>query len=250
MLLEWLGQMESLHYTNFVLDKAHVNNYFDRYQYKVKFDIIGIHFFRSVKNEYQFSNRLDTKCSYYLGHGKNMTVRQVIGSSDNIARNIVLWTNKHKALKSDIKFMFCCDTFSVYYNSDDAIKELIDSFTENEYNDTMLPVTFFKVEKIAGFQRDVIYHMNPKRKIRTYFSSFRISDQDKTDLWNYVRDNVLDIDCSYALRRFFQHSSRSRFMNSTFFIDLDDERHITYLMLKFPELIRKVSNIEKRINTT
>jgi len=244
--------MESSLFTNHIVDKTRVNYYFDTYQYKMKFDIMGIHYFRNIRDDAHFDIRLKSACVYYpygrFTNVKNINVNEIVGSNDQLIRIFLKWIKSNKDSKSQLRTVISFDCVTVYFNDPAPLEKLIDSFIGAGYDIEQLAITLYKAQKMQDFERDVIYHLFPKKKYRLYFSCMMLSTAEKGDFITYVQNNSTDIVCSNRLND-WTTTLKSRIIQSYYYIDMDDDTHVTYLILKFPGLVRKLSNIQKRINT-
>lgn len=228
------------------MDSTRDTYYFDKYVYKIKIDIPGIHFFRNSRNDEQCNAKLNH--NYRLWNGlRHVTVKEAIGSNHKLVKKIIGWREFHKENKTALKLVFSYNTVTVYYNDDKPITDLINSFIESGHAESDLSISFLKSKQIEGFQRGVIYHNNPVKKFRVHLGYLKLDPQQRSDLTSYLIQNREAVLFGASFNRWYQ--SNTLFVNYSLYFDIDDDIHVTYLMLKFPGLVRKLSNIEKRINT-
>ena len=213
---------------NFAVDKKRLNLYFDTYQYKVNLAIIDAHKFKytSLVN---FDDRAqDLALRRELENVNCLDIKRFLSWRENIRSD-------------DCKIMLLYDKVAVYTNSIALIDSLITTVDISSDR-----VQLLAAEVMDGFERDVVYLVEPRRKFRLFFRDTELTVPEIDQLKKFLY--AQDITMGRALKRCFNGNPNWRgkyhLWNCT--IDFDNEEFITYISLKYDNLIGKVSRIEKR----
>lgn len=259
--------MELLEYKSdlrWVEDKLRVNYYYNLYQYKFWACIPYIHFFRYVRDEYQFNKRLDQLApSYYHyrlskwdDHAKSL--QDLIEESGNksyiqIIKNFINWRNiEIKQLKCKAKISH--NTIEIYSND----STIFNSFLQ--FEKIISHKRLYYVKQIKNFSTEVIYQKNPKNKYRLYFHLHRFDSETTKSFIKFLltHDFSLSPSLTSCIHDFLELKSvrrRSNFyvnkgngltLSTHYYIDFDDEKLLTLLSLFESSIIRRVYRIEKR----
>ena len=232
-------------HSNFTHDKTRLNLYFDKYKYRFNLTIFDIHWFKSIKTRRQYLERL---------------VRVVNDNdhnsfSDEFIRSFINWRISSDESKFIVRTH--CDNVSIYTNDINVIQSLYDIYTTEEL--ISLKPKFHYSELVQGYDKSVIYHVNPKYKYRIYLKSRRYTRDEAMDLYHYLTSKNIKIGQGLSNWFYFYQNptgSYSRLVSAKgywafdhHYFDFDDDKLITMIYLKFSNTIRKVCEIHKKINT-
>lgn len=228
--------MESLplQISNFDVDARRRDYYYRQYPFKIIIGSSALERLRYVKDETDFTYVYNTKIRPRISKDVNKY---------NEFLEIVKLRNKFSAEAA--KFVFSGATCTVYATTIETVDEICQSLMKFENSKNIFRIYLYRVDKKQDYDREKIYLQNPKHSLRMYFNSASWSKEDRRKLWKYIKSN--DIKPSPSLKRWFNHwdNWNKVYTFSSMFIDLNDEQHITYLSLRFPNLPRKVCVIEK-----
>jgi hypothetical protein len=107
---------------------------------------------------------------------------------------------------------------------------------------------------MPGFDKTVLYRVDPKNKFRIYLKSRSYSRTERLELYEFL--NSKNIKLTWAMQNWLLDEPTSSW-NSTYrswafssqYFDFDDEMLVTMLYLKFNSVVGKVCSIQKKINT-
>lgn len=261
-----LVKMELLEYNDnlrWTEDILRVNYYYSLYQYKFWAHIPYLHFFRYIKDEYQFYKRLDDVApSYYQykfsrwdDHAK--TLQDLIQESGNggyidVIKNFILWRSAaNKQLKFKIKISH--STLEIYSNDPAEFMQFLQISSISRKR-------LYYVRKIQNYSTEVIYQKFPKHKYRLYFQLHRFDKETTKSFVKFLLSNDFSLSPSLtsAVHDFLQVRSVKRrnnfYFNNTsgitlfthYYVDYDDEQLLTLLSLFESSVIRRLYRIEKR----
>lgn len=228
----------------FKVDKSKLTLYFGKFKYKVSIAIEGIHHFRLCKTEFGYHERVASKASL---------------SFDRLKTEV--FVNWRSTLVSTANMMIRIhyDKADIYSNNLSSFQSLLDNF---DVIDDYVDIKYSVVKPMKNFERDVIYHKNPKHNFRIFLASKKWSKQEIRELDEWLKKynaqpsrSLTDwINPTYKSNLFAylpatSHSLVSVWSWGNYSFDLDDEHVITLLGLQHDEWISKVCRIEKKINT-
>lgn len=260
--MELLEYNDDLRWTE---DTFRVNYYYNLYKYKFWARIPYIHFFRYIKDEYQFNKRLtDTVPAIYyqyktsrFGDG-NKTFHELMKEtkSDNyvdLIKNFIIWRREaSKQLKYKIKIRY--NTLEIYSND---FVEFMNSLNIASISNKRL----YYVNKIENYCEDVIYQKVPKHKYRLYFQLHRFDKETAKSFIKFLfsHDFSLSRSLNSNVSNFLEIKSIKRRNNfytnyrtdgmtlfTHYYVDFDDEKLLTLLSLFESSIIRRLYRIEKR----
>jgi hypothetical protein len=91
----------------------------------------------------------------------------------------------------------------------------------------------------------------PKHKYRVYMKSKRVTQENKTELIEFITKNK-KLFPSKALKKWFLYEKSTRpywsrsWMSSAWYVDFDEDSYLSYLHLMFNEAFGKSYTLEKR----
>ena len=216
---------------NFTIDKKRLNLYFDIYQYKINLDIADAHKFKYTSYQ-NFDERLQDLIA------RQITYSDVKHHYPDIKR-FLYWRENIRS--DDCKIAVLYNKVTVYTNSTNLIDTLLTTVDIGSDR-----VHLLKAEVMRGFERDVVYLVEPQHKFRLFFRDTELTVPELDQIKKFLYEQ--DITLGRALKKCFRSNPNWRgkyhLWNCT--IDFDREELITYMSLKFDNLIGKVSRIEKR----
>lgn len=222
----------------FKLDKNRLNLYYDQYKYRFSLTISEIHYFREIKTLQKYHKRVEYVSNLLSGPPSDLSM----------INRLVEWR-----ISSDTnlyKIRFHQDRLDMYTNDINVIQSLLNIYDDSE---TVDRTTFLYSELTAGYKKDVVYQVNPKRKYRIYVKSRRYSHDERERLRNFLVGRVKMSDSFHNWLNKNAHLSvlggAGFWVWSNYFFDFDDETLISILMLKFDNFVGKVCEIQKKINT-
>lgn len=228
--------MESLQLqiSDFVIDTAKRDYYYRQYPFKMMIISSGLQYLRYVRGESDFTYVYSTKIKPRLLKG--------VSKYDEFLEIVRLRT---KFSAKEAKFVFWSGTCTVYAENIDIVNTISQSLVKFQKPENTFRICLYRVDKKQDYDREKVYLKNPKHSLRMYFNSAVWTKADRKTLFEYMKSN--DIKLCPSLKRWFNNwiSYERVYAVNSMFIDLNDEQHITYLSLKFPNLPRKVCVIEK-----
>lgn len=237
--------------SDFKLDSAQLTFYHDKFKYKMSIWIKGIHFFRTTKSIYEYSQRVD---DYYINRMYYNDINSIVSDSTLLKpiKNLIVWRSSIIERNLDFKLRFGENKITIYAN-DFTLFELL--LTELKYSKDDTIISYNYSEPMMNYEKGIIYQKEPKRKFRIYMKSMSYTTEQREKLYEYL--SRYDITMSSSMKKWIIGKSSSQifagFQNynlmyawDNYFFDFDQESLITLLSLKFDNLIRKVCTIQKR----
>ena len=226
--------MESLQLqiSDFVIDTTKRDYYYHQYPFKMLIISSDLQYLRYVRDESDFTYVYSTKIKPRL--------LADVSKYDEFLEIVKL---RAKFSAKEAKFVFWSGTCTVYSENIDIVNTISQSLMK--FDTSRFRISRYRVDKKQDYDREKVYLKNPKHSLRMYFNSAVWTKADRKTLFEYMKSN--DIKLSPSLKRWFNNwiSYERVYTVNSMFIDLNDEQHITYLSLKFPNLPRKVCVIEK-----
>jgi hypothetical protein len=235
--------MESLQLSNFTLNENRCDYYYGKFRYKVSIEFTGFHYFRYCKNDVEVQRALTNKIKTgYLIMGPPKTVLSIVG--EEMIEPIKATVRFIKSLpKDEAKAVISYNSLTLYSNDIEDIENIIRCSGHDHTS-----VKYEYTNKLLNFERGVIYHVNPKFKFRLYITSKIWAYDDKESLQQYFSSND-DISPSPSFSLWLQGYRQLRhtpWSQNTYFIDYNDSSHVSYLALRYGDIIRKVCDIKQR----
>jgi hypothetical protein len=213
--------------------------------------IKGIHFFRTTKSIYEYSQKVD---EYYINRMYYNDINSIVSDTNLLKpiENLIVWRSSIIEKNLDFKLRFGENKITIYAN-DFTVFELL--LTELKYSKDDTIISYNYSEPMTNYERGVVYQKEPKRKFRIYMKSKIYTTEEREKLYDYL--SRYDITMSPSMIKWVtgktstQHFSGMQNYNlmyswDNYFFDFDQESLITLLSLKFDNLIRKVCTIQKR----
>ena len=219
------------------------NTYYNKYNYRAKFEIMGLRYTDHAKNKNDLYERINES-----GYRKiRADTKALIMEKINELNNFIEWRNAHKK-SGKVGFRLEYDTASVYGND----LELL--LTLKDLGLVTVKITEVKVEQFAGTK----YYVNkPKHNYRIYLKTAYIDNNSNfvPDLYNTIK-NSKELVPSNALKDWLndfvkrpiasRSSWRYHYSSSSYSIDYDNESTLSYLMLMYGDMLGKRYKLEKR----
>lgn len=246
--------MELLEFKNVTIsqDKRRYSLYFDKFRYRACVRFPGIHYFRYIKNNLEYNQRLEDIVSvwptFISDNPKNNFNNYVVLSDLLINKyqsdlkkyeNFVSWRNQYG---DKIKVYTRRDYLDIYFDDPESFRSLIQFCPDHQPDLRYIVIN-------PDLKRNVIYHINPTHQYRLFF---KLSRLPKSEIANF-KAMFTQYDCrmSPSLKReiyFRKIHSRSDYLLllDQHFVDIKDDSLITVWALHYPNIVRKVVNIEKR----
>ena len=125
--------------------------------------------------------------------------------------------------------------FRLYTNDETLLKEVIETNIRFRF-------THFKQVTIDR-PRDTVKLKNPKHLRRSYFNRSKLTEQEKTAIANFFKNNINTIRLSPCLRDWL--GQPFKWTEPYYFVDHDDDAWMVMLSLIRPGLIKKTFSIIK-----
>lgn len=222
--------MIQLDQSSFTVDPARIALYYDRYLYRARLSIDDIHYFRGVKNSADLYNRIQRLNRNYFTVVVSSAAYQLFDWMD-----IYQSAGVHSA-------RFQQDAVDIYSNDIVVLQDLVNQVHGAKSYDLK------RCQPRPGFDRSIVYLAKPKSRYRIYFRWIKAADI-RLSLREFVELHGLKP--SESCRRWLTSSNTTnslgyQYLWDNYFIDFDDEMITTLMTLKFGDIIRRVSKIEKR----
>jgi hypothetical protein len=232
--------MVSLNSANIGIDSLRSSPYFNKYEFSLTASVPGIGYFRGIKSLRQFDQRLPANVGYY----DRLTVKEKCAANLSILRSIIMWRYTMDRDHNSEKLRITVSGNQLFFYTSDL--SLIENFI-NEIGPNNISYTIKRSPFVPNWEKGAIYHARPKHKLRLYLTSRRYALEEKTELCNYLAENTAHIAPSPTLKNWFTFINRSHSHAwSTMFMDIDDEVYLTYMSLRFSNLISRVCDIKQR----
>jgi hypothetical protein len=224
--------MIQLDQSSFTVDPARIALYYDRYLYRARLDIEDIHYFRGVKNSNEVYDRIQRLNRNYF---------TVVLSSAGY--QLFDWMDTYQT--AGVYFVrFQQDAVDIYSNDIIVLQDLI-----NQVHGAKSYI-LKRCQPRPDFDRSTVYLVNPRSRYRVYFKWIK-ADNIRDSLREFVEQHGLkpSESCRRWLTTLYNTSSGYlgyQYLWDSYFIDVDDEMITTLMTLKFGDIIRRVSKIEKR----
>lgn len=219
------------------------NTYYNKYNYRAKFEIIGLRYTVHAKTKNDLYKRINERDWRKI----RPDIKALIMEKINELNNYIEWRNTYK--KSDkVGFRIENDTVSIYSND----LELL--LTLKDLGLVSVKITEVKVEQFAGTK----YYVNePKHNYRIYLKTAYIDNNSNfvPDLYNTIKNskelvpsNALKVWLNDFVKRPIASRSswRYHYSSSSYSIDYDNESTLSYLMLMYGDMLGKRYKLEKR----
>lgn len=209
--------------------------FYSKYLYKADIRILGAKLLsKSTRSFDQFKKTLtrlkqDTWRQWTVRHIKLKDV------DEPTITNLIDFIQKYKLKTDKCTFRFE-DSMSFYTNSVDIMTELAEIYPQVVFQQAVIP------------PQGIMYFTNePKHKYRIYCKDTRVP----VEQFNQFRKTVLesaDLTPSPKLEAGFgrDYNMKHRWLDRSHFIDYDNESTITYMYLKFGDILGRRYNLEKR----
>lgn len=229
--------------------------YYGKYTHKLTARFPCIHWVRYTMSEQVFQERLIYKPLLWVtGSGRNTQSKETIkdritrdgGNISSLAK-FVVW-RAGADWKSGAKLVMSSNQLSFYYdNSIQEQADLVNNFLDTFKWDGLSHVQGSIRQRIQNYQRGTVYQKYPKHKLRVYVNSITMSEDesnefmDMADMYGLklcptLKKNLTELIPLYHRKFYTFHNN---------FFDLDDERVLTVMAIKYPRLIKKICTIER-----
>ena len=216
------------------------DNYYNKYQYRVRFKLVGIRYTWFCKVPDDLDKRLAAKNHYSI----RKEDRQSVIDKKQVIKDFIEWRNLRRKEKS-VTIRVEHDTVAVFSNDLQLLKDIekIDPTLEYDYTEV-------KTSQFAGVKHFV---KEPKHKYRVYLKSRRVEGEFAKDMLDLINRSS-DLEPSDALRiwlkgasaNFNQNSWRYRYCSSSYSINYNDESTLSYIALMHGDMLGKRYKLEKR----
>jgi hypothetical protein len=246
----------------FERDAYRMNWYYDRYQFKIEFDLPYIQYFRNARTVDQYERQLDRLGDLNMISLHHLVYRSISDSNPKVfdayaaaaVIKFVRWRSENEDQNQSKTYFIKSldDKIAVYTGDLGVIQSLIDLYTEEELQARQ--VRYLYSTKMPGFDKTVLYRVDPKNKFRIYLKSRSYSRTERLELYEFL--NSKNVKFTWTMQNWLLDEPTSSW-NSTYrtwafssqYFDFDDDTLITMLYLKFNGIIGKVCSIQKKINT-
>lgn len=232
---------------DYKLETSRFFKYHNKYQYRAIVNLPGIEFCRRMNshNDYDANLSRHTYIGTFLSHIKRdpwVLVRDVLaqrGHLDNV-KAYRDWLEHSENSKLQY-FKKIYHGSLVVYASDHKCLDELDKFFNKDYIRKTYTLDATKDDS------SVIYQVKPTHEYRVHMKS---TSYDLKTLLTFVDQYECKLSPSFTYvinsRRQDLSKAPKIYIQSNFFIDVKDEQTITVMTLIIPELVHKVSTIEKR----
>ena len=219
------------------------NNYYNKYEYRLRFKLLGCRYIWFCKTPEDLDHRL-VKKGYGAISAKDK--KDVQDNVEAIKAFIKIRNDLKKSKNATVRIEY--NTIAVFSNDLQFLKsiETIDPSFNYDY-------TQVQTAEYAGVKHFV---KEPKHKFRVYLKSRRVSDTFAKDLQDLIK-RTKTIYPSPALKTWLIEASDKNnlvgwrtwsvgFSSSSYFMDYDDESTLSYLALMHDGMLGKRYKLEKR----
>lgn len=247
-------KMESLELIKPILDSRRVKPYFEKYKYKALLKLNMMGYFRDITTYEKFERRLNDKISlfgYYPGGSKTLrTIKQMVDSEgeDHLTKlsEVINWRQNNT---TEVKYVIRHNSVEIYSSDLTVLTDLV-----LKVKTLNIKAYLYESDILKNYDREVVYHREPKHKFRVYLRQKRLTKESTLELKNFIDGHGLSISPSmkYYMNNVlfgdgYARPTPARLQLATSnYIDIDDEKYITVLSLTYPDIVRKVCRIEKR----
>lgn len=217
--------------------------FLNQYKYRVKIRLDALRFFYPYMiNAHTLSNSIDYDKRYL----ELMSPAEI-----KTIKNLILFKkNYSNILGTTIRKDYCC--FTVFTNSSETVQEAVDSVEDsilglsNKASIDVTEITDLIPEGIKYFKR------TPNAKKRVYLKEQYVSGRELADDLTDFFARSPNLKPSKSLMEDISEKSKWQrtWIQTHHYFDCDADADISYFMLVFPELVKKIYKLEKKPEDT
>lgn len=238
MKMELLGLINQPFYE----DTTGLDLYYGSYRYRVKAKIVGIERTRYTTTVEKF-NKLILNRAYRMYNSSSSIAETIVDEGGNLdaLRSYINWRNAVKGL--DIKLILTRNHLTIYFNDVGVLNNL------PPIVGTARLTCNYRV-KHNHLSKDTIYRVNPKYCWRMYLTGYVFSMVDVERMEEIF--DTYGVEPCRSLKRNFSRIHRAPWPKHDFyvyennFVDYNDERLSTIILLNWPTISKKICRIERR----
>lgn len=213
--------------------------YYNKYKYRAKLNVDGIRYLYYVKTINQWVERItNVKVGPYFEKLSDRRKQELLQNKD-IIEKIIQYKNSIKRSEATVRQEG--NTLSVFSNNLDLL--LIPKYWNIKCN------FFLSESKVENFSGIKYFAKQPKNDYRVYLRSKKVTNEIVVQLRDFIERNKKSKP-SKGLMLWLNFNNKiswkSRYCNSSYFIDYDDESFLTYLAICHGELLGRKYKLEKR----
>lgn len=226
----------------FYEDTTGLDLYYGSYRYRVKAKIVGIERTRYTHTVEKF-NKLVLNRAYRLYYSSSSIADTIVDEGGNLdtLSAYIDWRNVVKGL--DIKLILTRNHLTMYFNDVGVLSGLLPILG------TTRLICNYRV-KHNHLSKDTIYRVNPKYSWRMYFTGHVLNFVDVERMEALF--DTYGVEPCRSLKRNFSKIHRATwpkhdlYVYENNFVDYNDERLSTIILLNWPTISKKICRIERR----
>jgi hypothetical protein len=218
--------------------------YYNKYEYKLRFDVFGARFVYFCKDEDDIIVRLSATPK---GYGRVLDDHTRKEATKNIPALVAICKYYHNKRKKSNKFTIRIEHNTIgFYSNELSVLQDIEAKIGSKYK---LDYTQAITSQYAGTKQFV---NEPKHKFRVYLKSKRVKDGFKKEFTEFLSRNPK----LYPSNNLFHWAKggsvgfyNENYSKATHYIEYDDESMLSYLALMYGDMLGRKYKLEKRPDT-
>jgi hypothetical protein len=204
--------------------------YYNRYTYKVRIELYGVGILWDTPDVSSFRRK--------LGVNNSLKINNRLQQGQSNLEKFIEWkfdeNRKNKCLVRIERNTAC-----VFSNDLDYLKEVGKLF--DDCNQTFVIADVLHSADVMYFKRE------PKNNFRVYLQYTKITADEGKSFIRFIKSKP-EFKPSYALSRWMDRQKHGSiyWVHSSLFVDLDDEKEIFFMRLKYGNIIGKHFKLEQR----
>ena len=237
----------------FVNDTVGPDLYYGQYRYKFCIKLVGIHYTRRSQTTEDFDFLIHDTIHWYTMANSKTIAQQLVDNGANIdfLHKFVQWRKLVKESDEQTKIVLSHNCLSVYTNNV--------TFIENCLKNHFMRVGWLSGHyrnRVENFEKDTVYHVNPKFKYRMYFNYTAFDDDSAKNFIDFVYKHAMTF--NPRVRTIIKNGLNSRVrwkygigykqfgIHSNDYVEFDEQSLITVFAILYPSMIRKICDIRPK----
>lgn len=215
--------------------------YFNKYKYRASFYDSYLVKTRYAKTPIGFANRVFSDTGSYLSWSLSQEDKEIIYDNLGYYSAFILWRNSLKGNK-DVMIRLQDHNVSIYTNDITYIDNFKSIYPIAKY----VYITEAIASGIAGVKR---FSKEPKYQYRVYFTNCHVNQEYKVKFCNFLYDNLTLFHPSRSLHKWMTYKDNRQwllnYIRPSFYVEYNEPSTLSYLALKYGEILGKHYKLEK-----
>lgn len=228
--------------TKFEIDRYKVSLYYNKYRYRVKFRLRGVHFFRYCSTVFDVNERLHQSVSHGYITGNRLSVLTHVSEFVDSVHAFVEWRGQETRGLISVTV----DTVKFYTNSLEAIEHLQSTVLAEVLAHTDR-VAYSEALPIDNHEAGAIYRRRPRSQWRMHFNWGKLTDTEIVELRNTLANYrvVLNPRLEWGLQSYSSPNNYPLYLRASDYIEYNDGDLTLILTLILGSHVRSVHPVLK-----